>query len=360
MKKVVILCIILLIVGCTKEEEINNNYVNEELEFSLNLPVGWEEDFKAQKDGNSVNFYYGQHNEPLFQIIRYHGMDITEEDIEKLTGNARILFQDFDVTYIGTTVYEIEEGDEGREAPQVLGDMGKIFDSFNSTLKAPIEDEDKPFKFRYVGSLFYEGYLPNYFNSRPSQTKPMTWEFTLQDKVQGEISFIPFGSGTPELVEEDIYVAFKKDNALRREVRVAFTKEFIEEFNFQIFVNSIRFLPGPENSVDIMSKIRDNSRSGETPELLKISGLTGNAIKTDKGSIPTADPCFIVPFGPPEYDSLKTYLYYTDCQSFFNSEEFRNYKEKTFFVAFNSKGEVVGLVADLHQEAEEAKEEDGN
>lgn len=349
MKKLAIIFLALIMfTSCAGEKKQENNYVNEELDFSLSLPKDFESTFKIEKDGNSVNFYYGnsEKSDALFQIVRYHGMDISEEDIEKLEGNAKILFQKYDVTYVGRTVYEIEEGGKGAGAPEVLGDMKKIFDSFQTSLKEPINDEDKPFTSRYVGSLFYEGYVPNYLESRKSEKKPMTWEFTLKDKVQGEISFIPYGSGTPDLVNEKIYVAYKKDKNLKREIRIAFAKDYIEEFNFQIFVNSIRFLPGPANSVDMMSKIRESGKSGIAPELVKVSGYENRKLETDKGTYAVAENCPVVPFSAPDFKVISNYGYYSDIDEYFSSGEFSSYGDKKFYAVLDSQNNVVGLVAD--------------
>lgn len=361
-----LIIILLFLVGCEKEKPYN--YVNEELGFRLQLPESWDGKYRVQTDGDVANIYYllDGSEEYLFKISRYPGMTINAEDLARLDGNEKILQQEYEVTFTANYPFKLNESDRGKEPSPYLESMVRqipgILDSFSSDLASQAKKSSKK-----TGSLYYECEIPNYYQVVKSDTELMTWNFTLKDKVVGKVSFIPYGSGIKNEHNEKVFIEYKKDFNLRREVRVALLKEYISQMNFLLMMDSFKFLPGPENAMDYLSTIRSSiSSSGEViygkilsvemgsdkVKAIKYQRIYETSESKGKSKIPEgvfdfpiSENAVVVPLNPPEYKRFGTYLYYSDPKSYFSTDEFENYPSKLFYLAVDGGNTVRGISA---------------
>lgn len=361
-----LIIILIFLVGCEKEKP--HNYVNEELGFQLLLPESWDGKYKVQTEGNVANFYYllEEGEEYLFKISRYPGMTIDSEDLARLDGNEKILQQEYEVTFTANYPFKLNEKDRGKEPgpylESVVRQIPGILESFFSDLEGQAKKSSKK-----TGSLYYECEIPNYYKVVKSDVELMTWNFTLKDKVVGKISFIPYGSGIKNEHNEKVFIEYKKDYNLRREVRVALLKEYISQMNFLLMMDSFKFLPGPENAMDYLSMIRSSiSASGEViyGKILSVE-MGSEKVKSIKYQriyesveakgkskipegvfdLPVSEKAVVVPLNPPEYKHFGTFLYYPDPKSYFSTGEFENYPSKLFYLAIDGANTVRGISA---------------
>lgn len=358
--------LLLFIVGCEKDKPYN--YENEELGFRLLIPDSWADNYKVMTEGNVANVYYlvDGKEEFLFKISRYYGMTIDSDELARLDGNEKILQQQYEVTFTANCPYKLSEQDRGTEPSAYLEPVVKqipsVLESFYSTLEDLTKKSSKK-----TGSLYFECEIPNYYKVVKSTDELMTWNFTLKDKVVGKISFIPYGSGNKNERNEKVSIEYKKDYNLRREVRVALLKEYISQTNFLLMMDSFKFLPGPENAMDYLSTIRSSvSASGEViyGKILSVD-FEGEKVKSikfqriyeraeEKGKSKVTEGTYdlwvsekavVVPLNPPKFQKFAPFLFYENPQSYFKTDEFKEYPSKLFYLAIDGANTVKGISA---------------
>lgn len=386
--KIILLLIIVLLAlnlsSCGNKKEQSNLYTNEALAFTLEMPSTWDGRYQVETGGNVADFYYGEgeYATHLFSIKRYYGMMFEDEDVAKSEGNEKILDKLYDVTYTINYNFKLEENDKGKEPADdekvYMSKLKGIIKSFKSTLESDVSSEEKPYNFRYIGSPFFETYIPNYYKAVKNENSLMTWDITLKDTVVGKISMLPYGSGIPYEMNDMAYIDYKKSEQLNREIRIAMTKKYIEQYNFFIVMNSLKFLPGPTNVVDVMSDIKNKSGAvgealhGKILEVIKQNGRV-TAIKFERtfqneeekenAKVPegvytySVDPDVkVVPLVAPEYVKYGDYTFTYGADAYFNSDEYENYDSKMYYISIDGHQVVKGMVAKLPEEDVKEKE----
>lgn len=377
-----LLVLTMVIFSACQKDKSENNYTNEELSFTLEIPASWNGNYEVVTDKDDVFFYYGTGDEktPIFSIKRYYGTNIEDEDLIRVEGNNQILGKVFDTTFISTYKYKLRDGDMGEEPPadmdQIYSKVQGILDSFESTLEHPYRTTDKTSREQFFGTLHCQMIMPNYYKIEKDKENMVSYNFLLKDKVVGVINMLPYGSGIPDEIKDGLYIGYKKDPALKREYRIAMLSEYIERYNFEIMMNSFRFLPGPTNIVDKMSEIMQNSTSKKEALFGRITNVNAGTISFDRifydereaneskvkegqYTFRLADNCRVVPFGGPDYTGYSDdYLFYDRASDFFASEDYKSYEEQLYYLSFNLDDEVTGIVAEKVKPTGENK--DGN
>lgn len=381
---IILVVVAVFLSSCGNDKENPNRYENEELQFSVVLPSRWKDKYDVKVDKNSADFFVGEGEQKsiIFRIKRYNGIQVEQEDLDRMEGNEKVLLKEFDVTYTSSYNYRIEEADKGGEPSakiqDYVSDVKGILNSFETTLKGPVLGVNKSSKENYLGTTHFELIIPNYFRVERNKTDLMTWDLKLKDSVVGKISMIPYGTGEADSMDEDKYIGYKKDSSLKRELRVAMLAKYIEGYNFQIAKDSVKFLTGPTNIIDIMTQIKENTGTKAEPLFGKITDvkMSGGKVaaidfqriyydENEKNNSTVAEGNYtytvspdakVVPFAAPNYDVYGDYLFYNNSAEYFSSEDFNNYEAKTFYINLNSGGEVIGVVAEKPYDGEKDKE----
>lgn len=383
MKKKILFTILLLtliVFSACQKEKGENTYTNEELSFTLEMPSAWKGNYEAVTDKDVVFFYYGTGEEktPIFTIKRYYGTNIEQEDLVRVEENNQILDKVFDTTFVSGYKYKLKDGDFGQTPPadleQIFSRVQGILDSFESTLESPYRTTDKTSREQFFGTLHCQMIMPNYYKIAKDKEKMVSYNFLLKDKVVGVINMIPYGSGISDEIKDGLYIEYKQDPALKREYRIAMLSEYIERYNFEIMMNSFRFLPGPTNIVDKMSEIIQNSTSKKEALFGRITSVNTSAgaitlafdrifyddreatesqVKEGSYTFKLSKNCKVVPFAGPDYIGHSDYLFYDNANDFFASDDYNNNKDQLYYLSFNSDDEVTGIVAEKAKAAEE-------
>jgi hypothetical protein len=272
-----ILSIIALEIGCSHNERYKSKkviiYKSEALGLSIGFPSEWENKYVLEESEGNITVFCKKVYEKypgvglLFTIERTIGELISQEDMQQEAVPQQIVLQGNGYTYftrLPTDVqYPLNDQEVSNEYMALREQISNL-SQWTSLLgdKRPKAGNQG---FKLVGSSFFTVEIPNDWELKALEKPTLSWSLFDQDNnVAGVIELIPYNSERigEKTIGMNMVREYLHDADRFREIEMLFNTECVDQETIKTIKNSLVFVGGPFNVIDLHSNALQYLASG--------------------------------------------------------------------------------------------------
>ena len=239
-------------------------YENEVFGLSIVFPSEWKGKYVINESEGSIAVYSKKVNEKypgvglLFTIERIIGELITQEDMDQEPVPQQIILQGNGYTYFTRQPSDVQYPLNDREVSNEYIDLREQISNVSqwTSLLGDNTPKAKNQGFKVAGSSFFTVEIPNEWDLKALEEPTLRWSlFDSNNNVAGVIELIPYKS---ELIGEktigkNMVREYLYDTERFREIEIVFNSELVDQEAMEIIKNSLVFVGGPFNVIDLQS-----------------------------------------------------------------------------------------------------------
>lgn len=288
---VLLIGVVGLCISCTQKPGMEEHgksivYENETLGFSLKLPEEWKDKYIIEESENNIDFFskivYEKYNGAglLFTIVRDVGELINEQDMQQAPQPQQILIQGNGYTYYirwpSDVQYPFDDEETSSGYVAMSNQIERVIKSIGLLGNQKPQASNKGFK--VVGTGFFTLEIPDSWNIKATELPQPLWYIYDGDTKIGTIELVPRRpssdtDGTYSIEESFLrngntkmknitsstykiewYALTFYDEELYRQVNLLIDYEFTyPRETLEKIENSFKFVPGPFNTVDLLT-----------------------------------------------------------------------------------------------------------
>ncbi len=241
----------------TAKTEHPITFTSTTLGVALDFPGDWEDKYVVDESEDSL-YVFCKDAGLLFTLVRVPGELVTPEDMQQAPVRQQMVLQGNGYTYFTRFPSDIQyplDDQEIRSKYLSMSEQLVNIPDWISLLKSEIPPAANE-GFKVMGSSFFTVEIPDKWDMKLENGSAITWSLFTEGNQVGVLELIPYLSENPlenNMTDDDMLVEYIANHELLREFRIALSSEYADIVLMEKIKNSLVFLDGPYNVVDLHS-----------------------------------------------------------------------------------------------------------